>query len=76
MRFLIIFQNPLSNLNPLIKVGKQIYESLQLKKTKSTHQQRKNQVLKFMEEVGMPEPMKGFSINILINFQVGCVKEL
>ncbi|BAD04110.1 ABC-type dipeptide/oligopeptide transport system, ATPase component [Onion yellows phytoplasma OY-M] len=57
----IIFQNPLSSLNPLIKVGKQIYESLQLKKTKSTHQQRKNQVLKLMEEVGIPEPMKRFN---------------
>ncbi|GAK73619.1 MAG: ABC transporter ATP-binding protein [Candidatus Phytoplasma asteris] len=57
----IIFQNPLSSLNPLIKVGKQIYESLQLKKTKSTHQQLKNQVLKLMEEVGIPEPMKRFN---------------
>lgn len=40
---------------------RQIYESLQLKKTKSTHQQRKNQVLKLMEEVGIPEPMKRFN---------------
>ncbi|WP_373402621.1 ABC transporter ATP-binding protein [Candidatus Phytoplasma solani] len=58
----IILQNPLNSLNPLIKVGKQIEESLLLKKPQMKSLQRKKEVFKLLEEVGIFEPEKKYSL--------------
>lgn len=51
----MIFQDPLSALNPLMKIGPQIEEGL-LYHTNLNEQQRKERVLELIEKVGIPNP--------------------
>lgn len=55
----MIFQDPMSSLNPIMKVGKQITETLILK-LKISKQSAKQRALDLMEEVGIPEPEKRY----------------
>ncbi len=61
----MIFQDPMTSLNPVFKVGEQIRESLHIhgyfKETRSAGRRRvsaeKDRVIELMEEVGIPSPM-------------------
>lgn len=56
----MIFQEPMTSLNPVIPVGKQMREALLLHVKKSRSRARE-EVLQMMEKVGIPEPEKRYS---------------
>lgn len=49
----MVFQEPMTSLNPTMKVGKQIAEMLILHKKELTKEERKEMVLKSLESVGL-----------------------
>ncbi|MCD7749809.1 MAG: ABC transporter ATP-binding protein [Oscillospiraceae bacterium] len=51
----VVFQEPMTSLNPLMKVGRQVEEALRLH-TALSPQERKARALEAMEQVGLPEP--------------------
>ena len=55
----VIFQDPLSSLDPVMKIGKQITETLHIK-LKMPREQAKARALELMAAVGIPEPEKRF----------------
>ncbi len=62
----MIFQDPMSSLNPIMKVGRQITESILLKNRSLPKRQRispsaaREKALKLMQEVGISQPEKRF----------------
>ena len=56
----LIFQDPLSALNPIMKIGKQITEVLHLNKRMSKKEAKK-QALELMHAVGIPEAERRFN---------------
>jgi ABC-type dipeptide/oligopeptide/nickel transport system ATPase component len=51
----VVFQEPMTSLNPLMRVGPQIEETLKIH-TDKTAQERKRLALEAMEQVGLPDP--------------------
>lgn len=51
----LIFQDPLSSLNPLMKIGRQIAEVFTVNQ-KISKEEAKAKALKLMEDVGIPDP--------------------
>lgn len=58
-RITLIFQEPMTSLNPVIKVGKQVAEVVKLHK-KVTDEEAKKQVIEMFRSVGIPEPEKRY----------------
>ncbi|MBE5785029.1 MAG: ABC transporter ATP-binding protein [Clostridiales bacterium] len=52
----LIFQDPLSALNPIMKIGKQITEVLLINDKKMTKEAAKEKALDLMRAVGIPQP--------------------
>lgn len=55
----MIFQDPMSSLNPIVKIGKQIAETL-IFKMNMPKKIAKQRAIELMKEVGIPEPEKRY----------------
>ncbi len=53
----MIFQDPMTSLNPVVPVGRQIIEPLKLH-LKMSHRQARDRVIELMALVGIPEPQQ------------------
>ena len=56
----MIFQEPMTSLNPVIKVGKQVKEALLAHDRSITHEEADRRVVEMFEKVGIPEARKRF----------------
>ncbi len=56
----MIFQDPMSSLNPLIPVGKQIAEMLKIHKKELSNEARKRETIRLMQTVHIPEAEKRY----------------
>lgn len=56
----MIFQEPMTSLNPFIKVGKQIMESIQVH-NKSSNKEAKEKAIDLLRKVEIPNPEQKFS---------------
>jgi len=58
-RIAMIFQEPMTSLNPVLTVGKQIGETL-IRHKKSAKNSVKSRVLELLDSVGIPDPIRRF----------------
>ncbi len=58
-RIAMVFQDPMSSLDPIVKIGKQLTEAMVVKK-KISKREAKARALRIMAEVGIPEPERRF----------------
>ena len=56
----LIFQDPLSALNPIMKIGKQIMEVLLVNDRNMSHREAKAKAIELMEAVGIPDARTRF----------------
>lgn len=55
----MIFQDPMSSLNPIVKVGRQLCEAMLLKK-RCKRSEAKKRAVRLLSEVGIPNPESSF----------------
>lgn len=54
----MVFQEPMSSLNPVMTVGDQIIEGLRRRKDSLTRREQQAQAVALMDEVGIPDPAR------------------
>ncbi len=59
-RISMIFQEPMTSLNPVLKVGRQVRETLLVHNRSLGKEEAKRQVLEMFARVGIPEPEKRY----------------
>ena len=57
----IVFQDPMSSLNPLMTVGRQVAEMIKTHFPKKTNEEVKAEVLELFRQTRIPEPEKRFN---------------
>ena len=57
----MIFQEPMTSLNPVMKAGKQVQEALRIHHREIAPQEAKRQVIDMFRKVGIPEPEKRYN---------------
>ena len=57
----MIFQDPLSSLNPTMTIGRQITESIRLHQKNTSRRKARQRALELLHEVGIPSPEKRLS---------------
>ena len=57
----MIFQEPLTSLNPVLRAGHQVQEALLVHKKASSKAEAKKKTIEMFEKVGIPEPERRFS---------------
>lgn len=57
----MIFQEPMTSLNPVLKVGRQVRETLLVHDRSLNKEQAKSQVIEMFRKVGIPEPEKRYN---------------
>ena len=56
----MIFQEPMTSLNPVLKVGRQVREALLVHKMTASKEEAKKQVIEMFQHVGISEPEKRY----------------
>ena len=56
----MVFQEPMTSLNPVLKVGRQVREPLLIHKKTESKEEAKKQVIEMFRRVGIPEPEKRY----------------
>ncbi len=59
-RIAMIFQDPMSSLNPYISIGKQMSGVLKQHKTNYSKQERKEKCIEMLDSVGIPKPAQRY----------------
>jgi oligopeptide/dipeptide ABC transporter ATP-binding protein len=57
----MIFQEPMTSLNPVLKVGRQVRETLLVHNRSLSKEEAKRQVIEMFAKVGIPEPEKRYN---------------
>lgn len=83
----MIFQEPMTSLNPVFKVGDQIAESLRIHRMVASAKEARERVIELMQEVGIPDPTQRYNYyphelsggqrqRIMIAMAIACRPEL
>ena len=73
--FSMIFQDPMTSLNPTIKIGKQIAEAVLIHNKNYTKEQVNQKVLELMELVGISHPKERYH-QYPCSFPVECARDV
>ena len=56
----IVFQDPMTSLNPVLRIGKQIEEAVRLHNPEMSKQQLRQRVINLLSLVGIPNPERRY----------------